>query len=129
MADDTGDLKPIHSKVLLIAKLIELAKEFIKYGAYVWGAYFAAEVLIAWSGKKTEASLVFKYITSEENGYAAPWIVATIAVLYAIFERNLRKRKTQYFEKYILQLESKIDPERTSSQLLPTGETNPKDKI
>lgn len=48
--------------------------------------------------------------------------------LWAIIERSLRKRKTVKLTKRIEELETKIDPQRTSSGLLSTGETHPDDK-
>jgi hypothetical protein len=48
---------------------------------------------------------------------------------WAIGERVLRHRKVEYFQSRIKLLETRIDPNRTSSGLTPMGKTNPKDKL
>jgi hypothetical protein len=112
----------------IIAKTFDLAKDILRYGTYVAGLYFAAQIASVWAGKKTEASIVLGYFTSVENDYALPWIVTILSISYGFLQRYLRLRKTQYFQHHITQLEAKIDPKRTSSELLTTGETHPRDE-
>jgi len=51
----------------------------------------------------------------------------TLAIVWAMKERALRRRKTEYFQSRIRSLEQRLDPERTSSKLTPGGDTNPED--
>ena len=90
------------------------------------GFFRAVETL---AGKNTDASFLVGYFTSQENDYGLPWVVAIIAMFYGFIERRLRLRKTEYLHKRVLELEKRIDQKREGSNLLPTGETNPKDEI
>lgn len=121
--------EPVDYKFYLTAKIIDLLKDILKYVTYIAAFYFASDIAAVWAGKKTEASIAFSYLTSSENDYGLPWLLTLLSLLYGFSQRSLRLRKTQYFQKHILELESKIDPQRTSSGLLPTGETHPGDKL
>lgn len=50
------------------------------------------------------------------------------ATAWAVVERTLRHRKVEYLQGRIRDLETGIDPERTSSRLTTKGKTNPEDK-
>ena len=88
-------------------------------------AYLAVKEL---AGETTVANVVIMYFTSEDNDYGLPWFLAAIFAAWALFEAKLRRSKTRALQGHIQKLETLIDPNRTSSGLLPTGETNPKDE-
>lgn len=54
--------------------------------------------------------------------------LAVVSMLYGLFERELRRRKTKYLQDRIIKLEERLDPNRESSGLTPRGETRPEDK-
>jgi hypothetical protein len=54
--------------------------------------------------------------------------IAGPAILWATAERWLRHRKVEYMQGRIRELESKIDPKRSTSGLTTKGRTNPKDR-
>jgi hypothetical protein len=82
----------------------------------------------SFAGKTTIANIAMKYLAGKESNFGLPWILASVLCIWAILERYLRIRKTESLQGYIKKLEKKLDPDRTTSGLLPTGETNPKDK-
>ncbi|HTW33875.1 MAG TPA: hypothetical protein VMD53_04585 [Rhizomicrobium sp.] len=51
------------------------------------------------------------------------------ATFWAFLERNLRKRKVENMQGRIRSLEQRLDPNRSTSGLLPDGSTNPRDKL
>lgn len=116
-------------RFLVISKTFDIIKDIVKAITYVALAYWAFRAIDTLAGKHTDASLLVGYFTSQENDYGLPWIIAIIGVLYGLIERRLRLRKTEYFHKHILELEKRIDPKREGSNLLPTGETNPRDEL
>ncbi len=118
------DDKGLHL-VFLTVRAIEAVAKPAMYVLLARYAYFSIEAL---AGKKTDASFVLNYIFASGGDHWLPWVVSFFAMLYGSAQHVLRKRKTAYFSKRISDLELRIDPSRTSSELLPTGETNPKDR-
>lgn len=87
------------------------------------------------SGKTTIASLSAIVITSPEKvsdvyKYLAGglFILLIFAIIWALIERRLRKTKVTKQSKRIVELEKKIDPNRSSSYLNKDGSTRKEDK-
>ncbi len=115
-------------RFLIISKSFDLAKQVIGGCVLIVLAYIGYLAIDALAGKTTITNIVLKYLTAQESDYGIPWISVILFALWAILERKLRKRKTEVFQKRIKILEKKIDHNRTSSGLSPSGETNPEDK-
>ena len=56
-------------------------------------------------------------------------LLTGLAIAYGFFQRNLRKNTVERLQKRIQELETGIDPNRTSSNLTPRGDTRPEDRI
>ena len=87
-------------------------------------AYFAYKSVEVLAGKET---LVDASLSLLKSSYGLPWLFAVLVSLWAVGERRLRYRKTESMEAHIRELERHIDPGRTSSGLLRTGQSNPGD--
>jgi hypothetical protein len=111
---------------IIWTKVFDLLRLLVKYGAYVYIAYWGYRSVEALAGKITLADLALSYFTSKENDHGIPWVIAVLCGIWAIAERRFRLAKTQSMSDYIKDLEKRLDPNRTSSDLLPTGETNPR---
>lgn len=95
-------------------------------GAVILGiAFFFFQVVQTLAGKDTS---IWASLSLAKSNYGFPWALACVLLTWALSERKLRQRKTSGMEGHIRDLETGHDPERTSSGLLPTGKTNPKDK-
>ena len=116
------------TQIYVLSKLFDTVKDIIKYSCYAWFAWIALLAIRAMAGKKTEAEFLFSAFFSSGNDYGLPWIIAIFASLYAMAQRKLRLKVTFSLQQKIKELELRIDPLRTSSGLLPTGETNPEDR-
>lgn len=79
------------------------------------------------AGKSTRA--IFDASMAYSNGVNG-WLmtVAVALFLYAMGERKFREHKIRYMTKRIKDLETDMDPERSSSGLPSTGNTRPEDK-
>lgn len=55
--------------------------------------------------------------------------ITLLSSLWAFAERKARERSTKELSRRNRELEAKIDPDRTSSNLLENGKTNPGDKL
>lgn len=100
----------------------------IRWGAAVWIASFAAEAIASLAGLKTEANIVLNFLSSLTVSNALAWSVAGGGVLYGEAQRRLKGRTVERLQSRIEELETMIDPQRSSSSLTKRGETNPKDK-
>lgn len=115
--------------VYLWSRLIDLASASVRYAMYCVVAYFTFRSITVLAGKQTDASFIVKLLMSKDNDYGIPWIVAVVSVVWGVGQTVLRRRKTQYFQSRITELEKRLDPNRSSSGLTVTGVTNPRDKI
>ena len=110
--------------VYLIDKAYSLLALVIKFGIPAWAAVRIAEAL---AGKTTLASVAIDIFKAEPSlaGYLIAFVVA---ILWALVERRLRRRKTKYLHRRIKRLEERLDADRSSSMLTESGDTNPRDK-
>ncbi len=51
------------------------------------------------------------------------WVVSLVAILFGLLQAKLRRRKTAYLQGRIRELEQRLDSNRSSSGLTPTGDT------
>jgi len=115
-------------RFMVISKIFDLAKQLINGVIWVSLAYIGYLAIDSLAGKTTIANIVLKYLTAEESDYGIPWILTCAFAIWAILENKLRKRKTESFQGRIKELEERLDPNRTTSGLLPSGETHPEDR-
>lgn len=80
------------------------------------------------AGKTTMLGAVFEYTTGNKATVILPWLVTIVMLVWALRERALRRRKTAQMQNHAREIETRLDPDRTGSGLLPDGRTNPKDK-
>ena len=88
--------------------------------------YLSIETL---SGQQTLADIGVNFLTDIKVSVAVAWSVATGGVLYGMRQRKLRRDTVERIQKRNRKLESLLDPNRSSSQLMPRGDTRPEDKL
>jgi len=115
-------------RVLLVARIFDLLKDVLRYGFYAWIVWGVVLSMRELAGKSTDARFVFEYFFSRENDYALPWVLATVATIWALLERRFRYQKTEQLTARTKELEQRLDPSRSSSGLATTGVTHPRDK-
>ena len=79
------------------------------------------------AGKATMLKAVIEYTTGNKAAVILPWLVTIVMLVWALRERALRRRKTAQMQNHAREIETRLDPDRTGSGLLPDGRTNPKD--
>lgn len=108
---------------IFIDRGFELVGRLAFYAVWISGFYFAAQIAAAWAGKETLAHVAIYVMTNLEKTDATPWLLSLTCAGWAIVATSLMKRKTRYFEQRIHELETRIDPARTSSGLTNSGDT------
>ncbi len=104
----------------------------IRWGGIVGVAYFAYGVIAVLAGKETHANIGISVMTSlSESGTVKKFICTVIvvgAILWGWWQQRLRRRNIRRMGDRKAELERRIDPKRKSSQLSPSGTTNPGDQ-
>jgi len=115
-------------RFLIVSKGFDLAGQVVNGAIWLGLAYIGYRAIDTLAGKTTIANIVLSYLTAEESDYGLPWVLAGAFAIWAVLERRLRKRKTESMQDHIKSLETRLDPERTSSGLLASGDTSPGDE-
>ncbi|MBX9637179.1 MAG: hypothetical protein K2Q45_06475 [Nitrosomonas sp.] len=125
------ELKHIEFKFLLVYSITNLLSKALGVTLWLGVAYFIYLSIDSLADKTTlvDANIIFSMFISRENDYGLPWLIAFISFVFGVAQTWLRYRKTEEMQKHILELETHIDPQRTSSGLTARGETNPKDNL
>jgi hypothetical protein len=80
------------------------------------------------AGHYTFADIGIKVIGDFKVSEALSYLFGAGGVGYGLRERALRRKTTDRFAERVAALETKIDPNRTSSHLTRRGTTNPEDR-
>src|SRR5438105_4597583 len=84
-------------------------------GACVAVAYFIGEVLISFAGKSTNAEVAVNLIGDLRVSIAIAWGAAAGGLLYGRAQRKLRGQAVERLTKRVAELETELDPRRSSS--------------
>ncbi len=105
-----------------------IANNLIRWAGLGVIAYFAYRSIDALAGKETTANVMVNFLASIKANQWAAWIAGGGGTIYGLRQRSLRRKTIARLQKRNTDLESKIDPNRTSSGLTERGETDPKDE-
>lgn len=113
-------------------KSIKSAVTVARYAAWVAAVaiagHYISDVVRDLAGKQTDASFILKMILGLS---ADRWIAYAVGAAGAAFgwnERRLKRRDIKRLSHRTMDLEKRLDPERTSSELLPDGRTREDDR-
>jgi len=123
--DSFADRRPTN-----VAVIEEVGRTFrwaIFAGAVVAVAHYFAMIMADFAGKTTTANVVLNMLGSISFSSAISWGGTVVGVGYGAAQRRLKMKTVRNLHEHIRQLEERLDPDRTSSDLAPTGHTNPKD--
>ena len=95
----------------------------LRYGIPSYAAIKIAEAL---AGKTTLANIAMYF--AQNNSDQLQYFVWGMLILWAVAERWLRKQKTRYLHRRILDYEMRLDQNRSSSHLTEAGDTHPEDR-
>lgn len=107
--------------------VLKTVRHLGKWAAVAFVAVCVSQSIGSLAGKATMLKAVFEYTTGNKAAVILPWLVTIVMLVWALRERALRRRKTAQMQDHARDLETRLDPDRTGSGLLPDGRTNPKD--
>lgn len=110
---------------LVIERVSTLVAMVIRYGSLIWICSYGVDAARCLAGKQTGATFDLLFRIGADR-YAA-WAAAGIFGYGYFRERKLRTMGVHQHSEYIKSLESTIDPKRSSSKLLTTGEPRKED--
>ena len=113
------------SERLQIRERYRLWRTIVRSAAVVGGLYVLLPALTSLSGQETILTLSLSILGDFK--FVASVTLAGAAVAWAAVERWLRQRKVESLQARIRELETFIDPNRSSSGLTTKGKTNPRD--
>jgi len=100
----------------------------IRYGAIVLVFRYAYLSIDSLAGKETLAKFFVEILV---NRIRTHWLWSGLtlsAIIWAIAEGIVRRQTIKRLSRRIQELERRLDPNRSSSGIQPTGDTNPEDK-
>ncbi|MEI8395602.1 MAG: hypothetical protein WCF85_12750 [Rhodospirillaceae bacterium] len=118
----------VAKKVLTTEFCINFVNKLFYYGFMCYVVYNFTECVGILAGKTTVVDVLANWMVSVQGKAAT--VFAALAggtSVWACFERKEKQRKIEYFTHRVHDLERKIDPNRSSSGLTETGETDERD--
>lgn len=95
----------------------------------VFGVFWLMDQAIShYAGQVTSVTVSAALSFIADLKFTAVLTLAGGASLWAFVERKLRHRKVEFLQNRIRDLETQRDPRRSSSGLMPTGQTHPRDR-
>ena len=91
-------------------------------------AYILRDAISDLAGKTTLADIGIKMLVSTTTTDWILYVVVCLALLFGVWQRQLRKRTIRRMAGRIAFLEHQADPSRSSSQLTSTGDTRQEDQ-
>lgn len=102
------------------------ARTAIRWTAGIVALYVSKDLLVALAGRETILALKLAFLGDWKT--VLSYIFAGGGVGYGYTERRLRQSAIKRLHNRVKELETMIDPNRTSSGLTVEGKTNPQDR-
>ena len=113
---------------LRIAERYALGRTLIRWVGVVGIVWLMQQAATNLAGQATSVTLTAALSIIADIKFVVSLALAGGAGMWAFIERKLRHRKVEYLQARIRDLETERDPKRSSSGLMPTGQTNPRDR-
>ena len=111
----------------VVEGIVAILLTSIRCGTVVLIAKYGYLSLSSLAGHQTMSNIVFNVFSNVGFSQGLSYVMCAGGVGYGITQRSLRKRTIKRASPRAKQLESIIDPSRSSSELTETGDTRPED--
>lgn len=112
----------------IVDGLFSLAKKAVPWGFGATMVFFVAQIFIAYAGENTQADVAINLIAGIQADRWVAYIIALLGTGYGLRQRKLRQRAIERLTVRPKQLEQDMDPDRSSSDILPDGRTREEDR-
>lgn len=126
LAENKAELKFIRQSRNIHA-IVSLGGNLFRYTALVAVFYYIYLCVAALAGKTTLANIGINVLANVKISEVVAWLFGGSGVIFGLNQRRLRRKTIEHVQTRNIMLEQRLDPNRTSSQLTPRGETNPRD--
>lgn len=121
--------EPLPNHFYHFDRLYELARLVIVTAGLVLIFYFGFKALSAFAGEETRFSVFLSLLASEAPFCTISVVLGCGGGWYGWRQRQLRGKTIDRLQGRIRDLETNIDPNRTSSGLTTFGQTHPTDRL
>jgi hypothetical protein len=99
-----------------------------RWGGLSFITYWIYRAIESLAGKETIADVVVKFIGNLTISQGAAYVLGGAGLAYGVAQKKLRQKTVERLQPRVQELEERLDPNRTTSDLTPKGETNPADR-
>lgn len=103
-------------------------QHFVKWGVYGIIAWCVKVSIESLAGEATSSNIVLSLITDFKANQFFPYLFGGAAGAYGLAQQREKKKTVFRLHSRVKELETKIDPTRTSSGLTETGDTRTEDE-
>jgi hypothetical protein len=129
------DIAPAETPMGILAQQLKLTEEryrlfrliVIWVGICILG-YWTKDAIVALAGHSTSVVVQAGLKIISDVRFTASYMVSAGCTTWAVAERKIRQRRVRELHVRIKELETAIDPNRSSSKLTLEGKTNPRDR-
>jgi len=123
--EDAGKASKALVKIQAFDQIGRTLRHAVTWGAVAFCGYQFAHAIAAFAGQETDVRLALSAWIETKAGLtvSASLTLGVLGVGYGQWQDLLRRRNVKRMGKRIAELETAIDPHRTSSGLLPDGTT------
>jgi hypothetical protein len=112
-----------------IAEIIALSfNNLVRWGCLLGIAYFGYRMASSLAGQTTMADIGLKFLTDMKLSDTFATLFGGGGVLFGLRRWQLQRKNTAHLAPRIAEHEKRLDPKRSSSRLLETGDTRPEDE-
>lgn len=127
-ADLEAELKSLRN-ARLSEGFVSVAKDIVRYGTLVLIVRYVYLSIDSLAGRQTLADVGFTILGNVNVSVVIAWGAGAAGLAYGWQQRKLRRDTIEYLQRRNIELESELDPNRTSSSLTPRGDTRPEDQL
>ena len=120
-------------RILWTTRLVEgvgqVLSSLIRWGAIVLIARYGYLSIASLAGQNTLADIGIDLLSNIKVSVALSWVAGAGGLAYGVRQKKVRKDTVERLQGRIKELETGIDPNRSTSNLTHRGDTRPEDKI
>lgn len=134
MAKESGrSEKEVELRIFKITRLVEgvvqISSNLFRWGGIVLISRYAYLTVESLAGQNTLADIGINFLSDIKVSVGLAWGACAGGIIYGERQRKLRKNTVERLQGRIRDLETEIDPDRSTSNLTHRGDTRPEDKI